>query len=355
MLDTVKLCIPFDECKVNSPEIFIPSIRSNIKRYIKYVYNPSKELLKNEKYFPKLTIFKDYNNKNQVIIEFSAPKLVFGNNFEELKTTDFSMVINKLLVRLSELDIELSANAIENAKVFSIHYSKNFELENISSNQIINTIEKLDISKRLDITKTDYKNGGQIVRFHTNSYELAFYDKVADLIQSKISDKRATENENIIQQKLIKIIDNKEILRMEVRLNKSKKIRDIFQKCGIEYKNLIFKQLFNNDISKKVLNYFWNEFIEKSIYLVCQSENDIDVILSKCNLAGFGNNKSLKIAGILSCIKENSYRTIKEKLKDSGFAKSIKDIDLIGLDDNYLLKQFREIRAKLQRMIPLRI
>lgn len=141
MLDTVKLCIPFDECKVNSPEIFIPSIRNSIKKSVKYVCNPDNDWLKNGKYFPKLAIYKDYNNENQLIIEFSAPKLVFGNNFEELQTVDFSMVIEELLDRLSGLDIQLSANAIENAKVFSIHYSKNFELENISSNQIINTID----------------------------------------------------------------------------------------------------------------------------------------------------------------------------------------------------------------------
>lgn len=355
MLDTVKLCIPFDKCKVNSPEIFVPSISNGIKKNVKYVCNPDKDWLKNGKYFPKLTIYKDYNNENQLIIEFSAPKLVFGNNFEELQTADFSRVINELLGRLSGLDIEISRETLENAKVFSIHYSKNFELENISSNQIINTIEKLDISKRLDIAKTDYKNCGQIVRFHANSYELAFYDKVADLMKSKISDKRAMENENVIQQELLKTVDGKEILRMEVRLNKPKKIRHTFKKCNIENVELIFNQLFDNNISKKVLNYFWNEFIEKSIYIVCQSGNDTSVILSKCALAGINPNKSLKIAGILSSIKENGCRKIKEKLKYSKFAKYIKDIELIGLDESYLLKQFRGIRTKLQRMIPLRI
>jgi hypothetical protein len=174
-------------------------------------------------------------------------------------------------------------------------------------------------------------------------------------MQSKISDKRALENENIVQQELLKTVDGKEILRMEVRLNKPKKIRHTFKKCNIENVELIFNQLFDDDISKKILNYFWNEFIEKSIYIVCQSENDTSVILSKCALAGINPNESLKIAGILSSIKENGCRKIKEKLKYSKFAKYIKDIELIGLDESYLLKQFRGIRAKLQRMIPLRI
>lgn len=43
MLDTVKLCILFDEGKVNSPEIFVPSIRNGIKKNVKYVCNPDKD------------------------------------------------------------------------------------------------------------------------------------------------------------------------------------------------------------------------------------------------------------------------------------------------------------------------
>ena len=140
---------------------------------------------------------------------------------------------------------------------------------------------------------------------------------------------------------------------MEVRLNKSKKIRHIFEKCGINNTDLTFKQLFSNEIFQKVLNYFWNEFVEKSIYVVCQAENDTSVILSKCATAGFSKSKSLKIAGILSSIKENGCRYLKDKLKYYG--SYVKDIEIIGLDDNYLLKQFRTIRVKLQRMIPLRI
>lgn len=353
MLDTVKLCIPLAECKVNSPDIFVPTIRENLKRGVKYICMPDKDWLRCGKYFPKLIAFKDFNNENQIIVEFSAPKLVFGNNFEELDTEDFAKVIDELSDRLTGLDIEISKDNLEQARVLAIHYSKNIELENTTATCITNTIEKLDITKRLDIAKTDYKNGGQTIRFHANSYEVAFYDKVADLMQSKISEKRAVESENIVQQDFLSKLSGKEVLRMEVRLNKSKKIRHIFEKCGINNTDLTFKQLFSNEIFQKVLNYFWNEFVEKSIYVVCQAENDTSVILSKCATAGFSKSKSLKIAGILSSIKENGCRYLKDKLKYYG--SYVKDIEIIGLDDNYLLKQFRTIRVKLQRMIPLRI
>ena len=54
-------------------------------------------------------------------------------------------------------------------------------------------------------------------------------------------------------------------------------------------------------------------------------------------------------------IKNNGCRYIKKQIKNSNFSRYTKDIELLNLEDNYILKQFRDIRAKLQRMIPLRI
>ena len=340
MLDTIKLCIPLCHCKINNTNIFTPTIGTYLKRQVKYICNPNYKTHK--LYLPKLTAFRDYNNENQLLIEFSAPKLLFGNNFDELETKNFSNVINTLYDRLKYIGIDIEYEYLQNAKIFGIHFSKNIALENVAVSNILNTIEKLNITQRLAI------------RFHTNSYELNFYDKVADLKQSLISEKRAIENDNIIQQNLLNRLVGKEILRMEVHLNKSKKIVDVLHKCGIENIELNFKQLFDENISKRILNYFWNEYIGKSIYVVCQSYNANDIIYSKCLMAGFSQSKALKIVGIMVTIQNNGCRKIKEIVKQS-FNKFLKDIELLNLDDNYLLKQFHNIRAKLQQMYPLRI
>ncbi len=354
MLDTVKLCVPVKDCKINSPQMFMPTVTNSIKIGVKCVCNPDKYWMSMGRYLPKLTVLKGYDKEQYLYIEFSAPKLLFGNNFDELENNDFNRVLDELLDRLMFLDIEISRDNLEHAKVVSIHYSKNFDLENAQVTCLIKIIEKLDISKRLDIAKTNYKNGGQIVRFHTNSYEVAFYDKVSDLKQSIISEKRAFENDNLIQQDLLSKLNGREVLRMEVRLNKAKKIKSILEKCNIN-SDLTFNNLFNTDISKKILNYFWHEFIEKSIYIVCQSNNDNSVILSKCALAGFNKQKTLKIVGIMATINNNGCRYLKEQIKQAELNRFAKDIELLNLEDNYLLKQFRNVRTKLQRMTPLRI
>ena len=203
MLDTIKLCVPIEQCAINSPKVFKPSLNAFIRKNIKYICNPSKNSSLQGEYQPKLTLIKDFDNNNNLFIEFSAPKIVFGNNFDELETTDFEKVLYKLHDKLKILDIEIPLEVLRNAKVSAIHYSKNIELKNAQCVNLIEVISKLDISKRFDVTKTDYKNGGQLVRFHTNSYELAFYDKISDLQQSIISEKRAFEKNNIIQQNLL--------------------------------------------------------------------------------------------------------------------------------------------------------
>lgn len=105
MIDTIKLCIPLCHCKINNTSIFTPTIGTYLKRQVKYICNPNYKT--NKLYLPKLTAFRDYNNENQLLIEFSAPKLLFGNNFDELETKNFSNVINTLYDRLKYIDIDI--------------------------------------------------------------------------------------------------------------------------------------------------------------------------------------------------------------------------------------------------------
>ena len=89
-----------------------------------------------------------------------------------------------------------------------------------------------------------------------NSNSHWFVPSVKDLEQAKISPKRAIDRDG-----LSLFQDNfsysAQVLRMEVRLNKSQKIRDILSKIGCP-RNIVFKELFSSDISKKVLAYYWD-------------------------------------------------------------------------------------------------
>ena len=64
---------------------------------------------------------------------------------------------------------------------------------------IFNKIKEANIKLILDVNQTDYRNEGHSYKWHCNSYEVVFYDKIKDLEKAKQSDKRAIEKDNALQ------------------------------------------------------------------------------------------------------------------------------------------------------------
>lgn len=231
--------------------------------YIKFTCNPTKEELRSGNYFPRLTLFlrKSYPGiAKSLRIEFSAPKLLYGNNFDELGDEDFDLVLTALHQRLKEMGVLVFKKQLENARVSAWHFSKNMPMQDYTScSMVLNTIAKANVFTQLDLNARDYRNGGQAIKFHANGFEITFYDKLQDLANSRISEKRAIEKDNALQQALFNretLDPNYEVLRMEVRLNTRRKLKSVLKAVGIE-RELTFKELFSWELSQAVLNHFW--------------------------------------------------------------------------------------------------
>lgn len=227
----------------------------------------------------------------------------------------------------------------------------------ITSSLIINTIRKIDISKRLDAGNTDFRNEGQAIRFHTNSYELTFYDKMKDLEQAKISDKRAIELDNAIQLNLFskeELIRN-EVLRMEIRLNKKQKIKEMLKICICTYSDTTFEDLFDKEISMRILKHFFDKHIMPSLNIVLLSEENSQEIFCKIKQKSFSNNKILQIIGALQIIKDAGIRTLKSVLESRNFYRLKKDLEEIKIDENYLFRALKRVRLDIIEMQSLRI
>ncbi|MCK5296157.1 MAG: hypothetical protein KAJ75_04640, partial [Alphaproteobacteria bacterium] len=291
-------------------------------------------------------------------IEFSAPKLLFGNNFEELEDTDFEPLLIKLHAKLKEMNVDIPLSLLRTAEITGIHYGKNIILTNATSSLIINMIRKFDISKRLDVGNTDFRNEGQAIRFHTNNYELTFYDKMKDLEQTKISDKRALEKDSSIQLDLFtkeEAIRN-EVLRMELRLGNKRKLKEVMRKVGLNQKLTQFDCLFSKEIARRFLLHFWSKFIEPSLNIVILCEDSLDVLFHKIKSAGIKDAKALQIMGTLAFTKEFGIRPLKSMLSKNGNAwnRLKKEIALIENKDNYLYDAFKSIKQDLIDMKSIR-
>lgn len=368
MLDTVVLLIPQEDYRITNYEAFNPTARYMFeypyyrlsKGYISCVQNPTKTELREGNYKPRLTLTKRMTHGGYAIalkIEFSAPKLLFGNNFEELENSDFMPVVNKLQQKLQEMGVIIALEKLKNAQITGIHYGKNILLKNANSSLVIDEIRKLNVTKRLDTGDTSFRNEGQAVRFHSNSYELTFYDKMKDLEQAKVSEKRAIEDDNYVQLNLFtqKEIVQKEVLRMEVRLNTYKKIKEILGKVGYTEKLSTFKDLFNKQIAKEVLLHFWDNYVQKSITITLLSKENTAELFYKIKNIEKKDNKILQVLGALTIINQIGLRGFKNMVSSQSFYRIKQQIDEIKLDDNYLYEVLKRVKIDLTGMESLKL
>ncbi len=274
MLDTIVLTLDHTQFEVLDMDKFSPSARgmfhppfytlggrSNFSCY----QNPTKSEFESGIYKPRLTLTKRMVRGGFSItlrVEFSAPKLLLGNNFDELEQHDFGRVLHLLHDKLREMGVRVIIEVLKYAKVSAIHYSKNIAfLDFTTCSMVLGELRKINLSQRLDLSHTDYRNEGHCLRYHSNSYEICFYDKVRDMKQAAVSEKRAVERDNAIQINLFKdksaYPKQLEVLRMEARLGNRRKIKSLLQKLGIGAE-LEFAALFNQGVAKKVLLHFWD-------------------------------------------------------------------------------------------------
>jgi len=269
MIDTVILSVPKEQATMLDMSAYGVSgwdLQSRTRAYDKFTKNPSARD-KEAGYFPRLTGYRRKNGKLQwdstIRIEFSAPKLIYQNNLDELTDKQFGQVVEELHDRMSKMGVVVSKKHLKEASVTAVHYSKNVELENNYTSQfVIGELNKINLNKRFDLTRARFMNDGQSLYAYTQAHSFVIYDKVADLIRGK---KRSIDREQTAQQlslfePLSKGLMPKEILRFEVRLSQKRKLNSLFKKLGFE-ENPNFEQVFKTKKSKAVLLHYWDTML----------------------------------------------------------------------------------------------
>lgn len=289
MIDSIVLVLDTSRYYIHDPDMFTPTARwvlakhSNHKRGIISKQNPTKEHLLSRTYKPRLTLSNRMNffgrREPMLKIELSSPKFFFGNNFEELQYKDFVPLAQRLATTLKDMGVTVDIHNLIHAPVSAVHYSKNLPLTDGSTPyHYIAKTKQTNMISALDTSHTEYRDEGYCYKWHCNSYEIVFYDKIKDLQAAIKSSKRTlVETDNALQLNLFKPLQRRkklEMLRMEVRLNKRQKIKHLFKKIGVT-PDLTFKKLFKPAISKKVLLHYLDELEQKRpVLLDYKSLND---------------------------------------------------------------------------------
>ena len=332
MIDTIALTIPEESFSIIDHDKFNPSTsnlyNSNFYRLgsrsnFSCVQNPKKSDLKKGIYKPRLTVTKRMKKGKFEItlrIEFSIPKLLFKNNFAEVEEKDFQSIILILHHKLASMGVSISYINLSEANVSAVHFSKNVVLTDYKTPFcILKELSKIDLNQKMDINKTDYRNEGHCLKFHSNYFEIVFYDKMKDLDNAKMSGKRAVEEDNLIQLDLFKKKPKPlEVLRMEVRLNSRTKLKRILKEINAQ-NNLSFHSIFIERLSQRILMHYFS-IIESSFSLLSINIKSTSEFLSEIKIFNpkIKIRKLLQLLGFKSAIEEMGIRGFREFIKIFG-------------------------------------
>jgi hypothetical protein len=236
------------------------NLQSSTPAYQKLVKNPSKRGTESGLYFPRLTGYRRKTGKGEdsstIKIEFSAPKLLYKNNLDELTDAQFGEVIETLRDRLDRMGVVISTADLKQAEVRSIHYSKNIDLRGgYSSRYVIGEIGKINLDRRFDMTKTRYMNEGQSFYAYSVSHSIVLYDKIADLNRGE---KRAIDKDPTRYQRGLfdRLKNQSEVLRFEVRLSHARKMNSLLKSLGFPEKPR-FQDVYSSSKAVAILTHYW--------------------------------------------------------------------------------------------------
>lgn len=242
----------------------LPEITSPVMPYMPFYSKYSLNRKCADRYYPKLTLRSYWNRETQkpdiqLTIDFSAPKILFNNNVDEIDENDYEELVKTLRQRLFEMGLVTSIEAISQSQVYQIHFSKNVLLSDYESvSNATRTIAKMDIPKRLKVCSDRFQNEGNALRIYNSQQQIVIYDKVKD--SQKFLNEAEDKDRTDYQQKLLKTIkkSNKplETLRLEIRILNRKKLNWLLQSLGFN-QNPTLKEIFKRNISQAVLKYYW--------------------------------------------------------------------------------------------------
>jgi hypothetical protein len=362
MIDTIRLLIPIEQPQQFDGSYFTPTIREvmNGRSYAKATLTPSKTYAKMGKYMPQLTFFKRPTNPGimyELAIEFSAPKMLFSNNFDELQETDLAELLKSLQAALFDLTkCHFSDEQLLNAAISKWHPSKNIIFEDYTAAQtVINVIAKLDVSRIYDRQYTTFRDG-HVIHFHCNSVDIAFYDKMADLRKAQTSDKRTFARENIIQLDLLEQLTNLrpfEVVRYEVRLANRKAVRKAYPQIP----NPTLQQLFKAEHCRSLLLAHWQK-LSKTIDMIELDEQRPYELLQNYLAANPGTKPMTALAavsGLLICgqVGVSGLRNVLDAQYDSSAWYRLKPI--IKAPGAHRYKHFTHLEEALKSFEPVHV
>ncbi|MDD5741945.1 MAG: hypothetical protein PHX87_00790 [Candidatus Peribacteraceae bacterium] len=376
MVDTVLLKIPHPDFAVMKYELFTPNARGifhepylpfNGQPFIKCINNPTKQDKEQGIYLPRLTVYKRVGRGGFGInlhIELSLPKLMYGNNFDELTDDDFEDLLAKLVKQLFLMGVMVRKETLRAAKVYAIHYSKNIPfVDYTTSSLILSYLMKVKVTQRMDVNFTDFRNEGEAARYYAKNHEFVCYDKIADLGKSKDRAIEKDDRKHNLQTDIFTAIRQQEIpievLRLELRLKSRKKMQHIYGKVGLA-EDFTFGAMFKQSVAQTLLKYYWGIIFDELMSVLLQDMSFAEEFSFVARQRPQWKPQRVFAAiGLRRMILEEGHRKARRRFEKCGNGrtmdrvyKDIKDLDFKVLNR---AKPFQHVSKALADFTPLRM
>lgn len=312
MIDTIILKIPSHQWSLpdtQAADIGRWSLQGRNGGFERRVNNPTAKDKASGDYFPRLTAIKQGARLTGKFlkIEFSAPKLLYGNNVDELTGGDFQAVVAALKNRLIRMGVFVLTDFLEEAEVTAFHPSKNVLLsDGYTASYIISDLARIGLPRRLDMAKVTFTNDGKSLQFYSAAHSVVFYDKVADLNRTKgrAIDKDQTTRQGSLFDAPGSVTRPPEILRMEVRLSKKQKMNAVLARLGHK-QDPTFRELFNTGLCRSLLKNYWEEYAGNGYAFILDQAGSPQATLKTLFQQGIKPKEAVYLLGLFTACRDS--------------------------------------------------
>ncbi len=308
---------PFDPNNTNERVRFLQE-HKGIKKYIQ---NPLASYRDAGIVYPNLRIDERIRNYAYICdlkVSFSCPKLIWGHSFEEVMDSHFDQIVKVLKARLADMGVEVSETAIRTAIVQTLHYCANIMFPSeAEARMFLKRLSNTSLKAWFENNTKTFSNNGHAVRFHTDIFEIVFYLKYYDVLETgnKSVGRKTTLQEKETAKRLLKEGKIPPVVRMEIRFNGIRPIRTHLKAAlGIDKQFWTFQEIFDSLQSRKTQKYYWDQIISDPVnkaYLCTTSDEDICLkVLDKYK--GVSTKDISEALGLFYFVKNLGVRGTKE-------------------------------------------
>lgn len=217
-----------------------PEMELKEKRFIK----ASEYIEKTGSYYPSVS----FRSNGDVFIEFSAPKILFDNNVEELVDEDKEAFIKQLAMKLYDLGLNVSNNTLLDADISFATVSKNVFIHDVGATEFIEFTRRLWWKWRYSLKFENYEQNGVAIRKFTSTTGVGIYAKIPSLASIKTKTHR--------EMQLAQELQGNSLLRFEYRMQNYQRTMSKYSWAkGYKLSKLTLEDIFNIYLSKKIMLY----------------------------------------------------------------------------------------------------